>query len=199
VAKPEVYISLDVETDGSAPGINSMLALGAAAFSQDGEEIDQWYMKFHPLADAFQNSSTMEWWTTQPAAWAEVNEDQFAAEHGMPVFVHWCDRMAERAGGKLVAVGWPIAFVFAFVNYYCHRFAGRNPLGHAGLDIRSYAAGLACRDKYSLPENLVKQMAGDVDTAGLRPHVALDDAIEQGRLFMALRKHAAAKRWLCSD
>jgi hypothetical protein len=194
MSKPEVYVSVDIETDGPAPGVNSMLALGAAAFSADGEEVGQWYMKFYPLDGARRDRDTTEWWATQPEAWAEVNTDQFLPEKGISVFVRWCDRMAERTGGKLIAVGWPIAFDFAFVNYYCHRFAGRNPLGFAGLDIRSYANGLAGhQDYYGLPEKAVRSMAGPVDTEGLRDHVALDDAIGQGRLFMAMRRQAMSR------
>ena len=32
----ECYVSIDIEADGPAPGLNSMLSLGAAAFTSDG-------------------------------------------------------------------------------------------------------------------------------------------------------------------
>lgn len=191
MSKPELFISIDIETDGPAPGWNSMLALGAAAFSQDGTLTGTWYSTLRPLAEAFQDAGTMEWWAGQPEAWAEVNRDQQAPKTAIPDFVAWCDRMHEHLKVKLVAVGWPIAFDFAFVNYYCHGYANRNPLGFGGLDIRSYANGLAGHpDYYGIPEKQVREMAGEIDKTGLRPHVAVDDAIEQGRLFMALRKYA---------
>ena len=33
-----IYVSIDVEADGTIPGQNSMLQFGAAAFSLEGEE-----------------------------------------------------------------------------------------------------------------------------------------------------------------
>ena len=36
----EIYISVDIETDGPIPGPNSMLSFGAAAFSDDGKLVD---------------------------------------------------------------------------------------------------------------------------------------------------------------
>ena len=191
MSKKETYVSIDIETDGPAPGINSMLALGAAAFNEEGEQIDTWYRKFFKLPEAGQNDETMEWWLTQPEAWIEVNSDQYDPRIEMPKFAGWCHLLP----GKKIAVAWPAAFDFAFVNYYCHRFVGSNPLGFACLDIRSYANGLAgFPSYYGLSERTTRMMAGPIETSDLRPHVAIDDAIEQGRLFMALRK-SALLRW----
>jgi hypothetical protein len=186
-ARPEVFVSLDTETDGPAPGLNSMLALGAAAFSEAGEELDTWYFTFEPLPGASQDPDTMAWWETQPGAWAEVTSSQWDPEVAVPQFAAWCEQLP----GRPVAIGWPVAFDFAFVNWYLWRFAGRNPLGFGGIDIRSYANGLASYPScYGLPGKEVRALAGTVDTARLRSHVAVDDAIGQGRLFMALRQVA---------
>lgn len=187
MSRPEVFVSIDIESDGPAPGLNSMLALGAVAFSQGGEELDDWYFTLDPLPDAKPDPDTMAWWATQPEAWAEVNSGRWSPKVAISIFASWCGELP----GKPVAVALPAAFDFAFVNYYCHRFAGRNPLGFACLDIRSYANGLSGYPSYyGLPGARVRAMTGTVDTRGLRPHVAVDDAREQGRLFMALRGHA---------
>ena len=141
-----------------------------------------------PVAGSHQDPDTMAWWQTQPDAYAEVLSNCQRPDKALPEFDRWCKSLP----GKPVAVAWPAAFDFAFVNYYCHRFAGRNPAGFACLDIRSYANGLARHpDYYGLRERQVRDLAGEVDKAGLREHVAVDDAIEQGRLFMALRRFAA--------
>ena len=188
--KPEVFVSIDIETDGPAAGLNSMLALGAAAFV-NGKEAGIWYATLVPLPGAHQDSETMDWWKTQPEAWAEVTSEPRLPEVVIPDFCIWVNRLP----GDPIAVAWPATFDFAFVNYYCHRFIGRNPLGFAALDIRSYANGLAGYPSYyGLPEKKIREMAGPVDMAGLRPHVAVDDAIEQGRLFMALRRYATASK-----
>src|SRR5215469_16303156 len=109
--KPEIYISIDIETDGPCPGQNSMLALGAAAFRDDPHDtIGRFYATLKPLSGAFQDTGTMEWWTTQPEAWAEVNSNQEDPAVALKNFVAWCDQLAQEFGAKLIAVGWPIAF-----------------------------------------------------------------------------------------
>ena len=40
LADDEYYVSIDIEADGPAPGLNSMLSLGAAAFTADGALVD---------------------------------------------------------------------------------------------------------------------------------------------------------------
>jgi len=185
----EIYVSIDVETDGPAPGLNSMLALGAAAFADDETELGTWYATLFPWNGACQHPDTMAWWRTQPDAWAEVITGRRQPYDAIRDFTGWCAELADT--GRLIAVAWPAAFDFAFVNYYCHAYMDHNPLGFSCCDIRSYANGLAGYPSYyGLPEKQVRDMAGKVSTAGLRPHVAVDDAIEQGRLFMALRRHA---------
>ena len=188
----EIYVSLDIETDGPAPGLNSMLSLGAAAFSAGSIlEFDTWYSTLTPLPEAHPDPKTWAWWQTQPEALKEVQANRVDPDEAIKKFVFWCENLP----GKPVAVGWPIAFDFAFVNYYCHRFAEKNPLGFGGCDIRSFANGITLHSSYyGLKERDLKRVAGNVNVEGLRPHVAVDDAIEQGRLFMHLRRYAEDSR-----
>ena len=187
----EVYVSIDIETDGPAPGLNSMLSLGAAAFQGGTLEFDTWYATMNPLPEAKPDPKTWAWWHTQPEALKEVQRNRVDPEEAMQKFVFWCENLP----GKPVAVGWPIAFDFGFLNYYCHRFTGKNPLGFGGCDIRSYANGLTLHSSYyGLKERDVRKISGTINKEGLRPHVAVDDAIEQGRLFMALREFAVTSR-----
>ncbi len=206
MSKPEVFISIDIETDGPAPGQNSMLALGAAAFADpeviasskqaahllfvpesEGKEFDTWYSTMFPLPNAVPNAETMRWWTTQPAAWEIVRQGQFLPDVAIRDFASWVDELP----GNPVCVAWPAAFDFSYVNWYCWKYLGRNPLGYSALDIRSYANGLAGHSSYyGLSEAKIRELAGEIDKKGLRPHVAVDDAIEQGRLFFALRNYA---------
>jgi hypothetical protein len=188
VNETEVYVSIDVEADGPCPGLNSMLALGAVAYDQWENRVGTWYSTFAPLTDCYPDGETLEWWGTQPEAWAEVSGSRVRPRDMITDFGHWCEALR----GTPIVVAWPAVFDFAFVNYYLWRFFGRNPLGYDALDIRSYASGIARCPGYheELPESEVRRLAGDIDTAGLRPHYALDDAIEQGRLFLGLRRYA---------
>lgn len=181
--KEILYVSIDIEADGPAPGLNSMLALGAAAFTPEGELHGTWYQTFQPLYDAESDRDTMKWWDTQPEAWREVSARPAPPEYFIPRFAEWCENLP----GKPVAVAKPAAYDFAWVNYYLWRFAKRNPLGYSCRDMGSYAAGTG------LTERALKDIWMSVDRTGLRPHVAVDDAIEQGRYWLALLKAAKAR------
>jgi hypothetical protein len=183
----ETYISIDIESDGPAPGLYSMLALGAVAFAVDDSELGSWYATLEPLDGAARHPGTMDWWATQPEAWAEVNRGQRRPLPAICEFAAWCDALP----GKLTAVAPPAAFDFGFANWYCWAFAGRNPLGFSCLDIKSYAAGLARHPGYrGLSEERILAMAGLSGQPAPLSHVAVDDARQQGRLFMALRRAA---------
>lgn len=192
MSKPEVFVSIDIESDGPAPGLNSMLALGAAAFDGETDQVlSTWYATLFPLPDARSSPETMAWWATQPDAWAEVNTGRQAPHLAVPDFAAWCEALP----GRPVAVAPPIAFDFAFTSYYLWRFTGRNPLGFGGCDIKSYANGLAGRVNYrGLSEEQMLDLTGLPPQAAPLTHVAVDDATGQGRLFMALRRAAITRR-----
>src|ERR1019366_2736701 len=115
--KPELHISIDIETDGPCVGLNSMLAIGAVAYF-DYEEVDSFYAKLLPMEDAQQNSETMVWWATQPEAWEEVNKDQEEAIDAMNRFGMWLLDRKREFNASLSAVAWPAAFDFGFINWY---------------------------------------------------------------------------------
>jgi len=190
--QPEIFVSIDIETDGPAPGINSMIGLGAVAFDPAGNELAGWYSSIEPAEGSRPNDATMKWWRepAQAEAWNILQEGQVPAHHATIHFKNWLEH--ELGSHNLIAVGWPIAFDFAFINFYMWRYCGRNPLGFSGLDIRSYANGLVNQPSYNgLPERMIWSLAGPLELSGLRPHYALDDATAQGRLFMGLRRVAA--------
>jgi hypothetical protein len=179
----DLYCSIDVESTGPAPGLYSMISLGAAAFERDGAELGTWSANLHELPDAIRHPDTMAFREEHPEAWARATENPMRPVDAMSAFQAWIVGF----GGEPIAAAWPAAFDFAFVNYYCHRFVGDNPLGFACLDIRSLAMGLTySRGYYDLRDKQIEAIRQEVDRAGLREHVAVDDAVEQGRLLVAL-------------
>lgn len=179
----DIYVSIDIESVGPAPGLYSMISLGAAAFERDGEELGTWSANIHELADAIRHPDTMAFWEQHPDEWARATDDAVWPIDAMHAFEAWVVGL----GGKPIAAAWPAGFDFAFVNYYCHRFLGSNPLGYACLDIRSLAMGLTYSRGYrDLHESEMEALRAQVDRQGLREHVAVDDAVEQGRLLVAL-------------
>lgn len=191
--KPEVYISIDIETNGPCPGLNSMLAVGAVAY-YGRKAVGRFYRKLYPLPyedGAIENADTMIWWAGQPEAWEEVNKDQRDVTMAVNEFGTWLKDIEDNSSCKLIAAAWPAGFDFGFVNWYLHNYYGDNPLGFSCLDIRSYANGL-----FNTPGYYERISEGDlykffnIDLSGLRQHVAVDDAERQGRLLMALIEYA---------
>lgn len=172
----EVYVSTDVETDGPIPGPNSLLSFGSAAFLADKTLIGTFSANLETLPGAAGDPKTMAWWETQPEAWAACRENPEPPEVVMPRYAAWLRSLP----GRPVFVGYPAAFDFLFVYWYLIRFAGESPFSHSALDIKTFAMAMLGTDyrsavKRAMPRRWFDDMP--------HTHVALDDAIEQGRLF----------------
>ena len=173
---PEIYISTDVETDGPIPGPNSMLSFASAAFKPDKTMVSTFSANLQTLDGAAGDPKTMEWWKTQPDAWAACRTNVQSPANAMRAYVEWIGGLK----GKPVFVAYPAGFDFLFVYWYLIRFTGSSPFSHSALDMKTYAMALL-RQEYreSTKRNMPKRWFDNVP----HTHVALDDAIEQGRLF----------------
>ena len=172
-------MSTDVETDGPIPGPHSMLSFASAAYRPDKTLLGTFSANLETLPGAAGSPSTMDWWRTQPEAWAAARQGARRPAEVMPEYARWVRALP----GTPVFVAYPAAFDFMFVYWYLIRFAGESPFGHAALDVRSYAmAVLKC--PYSSAGK--RSMPPDWFDALPHRHVALDDAIEQGALFCNL-------------
>lgn len=183
------YLSLDIETDGPVPGLNSMLSLGAAHFDSEGNLISSFSCNLKELEGASPNVDTMKWWATQPkGVWEEARENAVHPSIAILEFSEWIPKFNESAEIQVVPIAWPASFDFPFINYYGWKFLGRAILGYACLDIRSYLMGYMKNKHYyqTKHSDMIKEF-GEIDTSGLRDHVAVDDAISQGRLFFHIR------------
>lgn len=180
----EVYVSTDIETDGFLPGDNSMLSLGSAAFLADGRQVGTWSANFETLPGAHANPRTAQFWAAQPAAWAACRENLRPPQQAMPEYAAWLRALP----GRPVFVGYPASFDFGFVGWYLARFAGDNPFGFSALDIKSFAmAVLGCEFRQTTKRHMPREWF-DPDLP--HTHVALDDALEQGALFLNLLRES---------
>ncbi len=172
----EIYVSTDVEADGPIPGPNSMLSFGSAAYSADKKLLGTFSANLRTLPGAAGDPRTMEWWQTQPEAWAACRADARDPAVVMPEYVAWLKSLP----GKPVFVGYPAAYDFMFVYWYVIRFAGESPFSHSALDIKTYAMALLDKDyRDSTKRNMPKDWFDRIP----HTHVALDDAKGQGALF----------------
>jgi DNA polymerase III alpha subunit (gram-positive type) len=172
----EIYVSTDVETDGPVPGRHSMLSLGSAAFTADKQLLSTFSANLETIPGASADARTSAWWATQAEAWAACRSHPEPAPEAMARYLAWLKALP----GKPVFVAYPAAFDFSFVYWYLDRYAGENPFGFSVIDIKTYAMAMlrkpyrACGKK-SMPEAWFDPCS--------HTHIALDDALEQGRLF----------------
>ncbi len=177
--KREVYVSTDVEADGPIPGPHSMLSFASVAFAEAGDEVGCFERNLVQLDGAAPHPDTMAWWKTQPTAWAACREHLVAPAAAMADYTAWLSTLP----GKPVFVAYPAGFDFTFVHWYLHRFTGASPFSHAALDVKSFAMALLHTRfhntaKRTMPRRWFPALA--------HTHVAIDDAREQGLLFIAM-------------
>jgi hypothetical protein len=177
----EIYVSTDIETDGPVAGKHSMLSIGSAAYLADKELLGTFSANLETLPASAPDPKTAAWWATQPEAWSACRQNLEAPAVALKRYLAWLKAF----GGRPVFVGYPAAFDFSFVYWYLTEFAGENPFGYSAIDIKTYAMALlrkpyrAC-GKESMPREWFDPVP--------HTHVALDDAIEQGRLFCNMLK-----------
>lgn len=191
-----VYVSIDVEADGPIPGPNSMLSLGAAAFvlpppTVSREELERWYpekiripiatfqMNLLPLPGAFPDEETMAWWKTQPEAWEACQADRYSPEEAMMAFVKWGQGLPDRPS----LVGYPILYDGMWVWWYLQRFTRKQKVfTFSGVDIKT----IAMLDLKSPYRRVSKKhfKRSWFEGTGKHSHVAVEDAIEQGIVFV---------------
>ncbi len=186
--KKEIYISTDIEADGPIPGPFSMLSFASAAFEiGNPKPIATFEANLETIEGAGQDPGTMDWWATQPEAWAECRKDLQKPEGAMPKYLAWLQALP----GKPVFIGYPVCYDFMFVYWYCHRFGNLAPgtkpaFGHSGLDLKSIAF-------YKLGGNYHEATKRNMPRAWFagapkHTHKAIDDAIGQGVLFVNMLK-----------
>jgi hypothetical protein len=183
----EIFISTDVETDGPVPGLFSMLSIGAAAFDDKGAEIGRFSANLEQLPGASTAPATMAWWAEHPDAWAACRATPAPPETAMRAFDAW----VREQPGTPVFVAYPAGFDFSFVQWYFHRFLGASPFGHDALDMRSYAMGMFAASYRAAGKS--HHPSEWFDPAPLS-HVAVEDAVQQGRWFCRMRAANSTKK-----
>lgn len=187
----EIYISVDIEADGPIPGPNSMLSLGAVAIDVSGNELSAFTINFDQLAAASPDPDTQKWWATQPVAVFEA-----ARSNPQPPltatlrFRAWVEALRDRHGGTPVFVGYPAGFDFLFVYWYLVMFTGGSPFSFSAIDIKTYAMAVLGMPYREINK---KELRPFIPKGMRHTHVALDDAREQGHMFVNLLHHRAAR------
>lgn len=170
----ECWISVDVETAGPNPGSYPLLSIGACLYDDPDTGFT---IELKPVTDDRVDSAL---------AVSGLDMDELAlygAEpaEAMAAFETWV--LAVAGGRSPVFLGFNAAFDWMFVCDYFHRYLGRNPFGHAAIDMKAVALGrlqIPWRQT-SLPRLVARLGSGPTLT-----HNALQDARDQAALLRAI-------------
>ena len=184
----EIYFSIDIETDGQAPGLSSMLQLGCAAFlSTNDEPIATWQRNYEPLSGAEPDADTLLWWKGFPEVWAQLQHHRVHPALATAEFAKWVKEIV--GDNKAVAAAWPASWDWSFIYYYFQRFKVRSPFGHSALDIKTLWVSYTMR-KYGRSWASGRTYKADVPQEwkgdSQHTHIGVDDAIEQGKILINL-------------
>ena len=177
---PEIYISTDIETDGPIPGPYSMLSFGSVALDEYGKELGSFTRNLETLPGASGHPKTMEWWAKLPEAWEACRKGLFPPKTAMEDYVKWVKQLP----GRPVFMAYPAGFDWTFVYWYLIKFTDDSPFSFSALDSKTYAMSLL-----DIPyrETTKKHMPRRWFPKDMpHTHMALDDAREQGQLFIAM-------------
>lgn len=193
----EIYISVDVETDGPIPGDCNMVSIGAAVCgitTEDGfRRIDNGRAFYRELRTEFPGDrNTREWLAGQ--GFDVDGPKAIDPETAMSHFRGFVKEASDRYDARPVFVAYPLGFDWSFTHWYFEHYLGfkSDPFGFSNaLDIKT---AFSIKSGRGLLGSTKKSMPADIKKVR-QPHThnALDDAIGQGELFANLMEWRPAE------
>lgn len=126
------YVMVDVESDGPAPGLYSLVSFGAVIVTPALDRT--FYGQLRPISER---------WVPEALAVSRVTREQHATfdEPGdvMARFAAW---IGGHGGRRPIFISDNNGFDWSFINYYFHRFVGNNPFGFSSQNLGSLYKGV---------------------------------------------------------
>ena len=178
-----VFISVDVETAGPNPSQYSLLSIGACVVTNPQQTF---YVELQPVND----NALTEALAVSGLTLEGTRERGVPPAEAMAHFEAWLNQVVPE-GSRPLLVAFNAPFDWMFVADYFHRFLGRNPFGHAALDIKALYMGLT-----GVPWTRTSMKYISSHYLDDRPltHHALRDAIDQAEILQAILVETQARR-----
>jgi DNA polymerase III epsilon subunit-like protein len=173
--KEEVYIVVDVEASGPAPGNYALLSIGACTVAEPRQTF---YVELRPDREAFTPEAMM----VNGLSLERLAEEGLPPEEAMQAFADWAAELVP-GDARPVFAAFNAPFDWMFVNDYFHRYLGYNPFGHAALDIKSYYMGV---EGVTWQETSHRYVAERICVREPLTHHALDDAIDEAEILQIM-------------
>lgn len=182
-ARPESYISVDIETAGPDPRTFSILSIGAVFV--DIPELS-FYIELKPVTSAVNEKAL---------SISGLSMERLAIEgvdpaEAMARFADWVGQSLPE-GHEPVFTAFNAAFDWMFIVDYFERFLGRNPFGHSALDVKAYYMGMA---GVSWAATSMRYLSPRYLGGRHLSHNALGDARDQAELFRLIRAERDARQ-----
>lgn len=127
---------VDVEADGPAPGLHSMVSFGVVHVPEGKCLGEEFYAELAPVSDRYVPEALAV------SGFTRVQHEAFQPpERAMTAFARWLATV-KGSDSRASFVSDNPAFDFAFMNYYLWRYVGDNPFGHSARRIGDFHAGL---------------------------------------------------------
>ena len=179
----EAYVSVDVETAGPAPGLYSLLSIGACLVSDSRRTF---YVELQPVSA----NTLPQAMRVSGLSLAHLIEHGTPPSEAMARFEAWIHDVTP-SEHRPVFVAFNAAFDWMFVCDYFHHYLGRNPFGHSALDIKALYMGLT---GVTWRETSMAHVAARYLDDRALTHNALRDAQDQAEIMQKMlgeqRRHA---------
>lgn len=174
------YVSVDIESDGKIPHKNSMLSLGAAVLTLEGGIIDTFSVNIEK-SGLEEDPETMKWWSKRKEIYSLTRINMKTPDEAMNAFRDWLSDYP-----RPTFVGAPKGFDFMFVYWYLINFGDKSPFSFSSFDMKTAVSmKLGLNYRFSGKKNYPKKWF--IGT-GKHTHIAVEDAIEQGQIFINMMK-----------
>lgn len=162
------YFSVDIEADGPAPGLYSMISFGAVLVDSDLNKT--FYAEIRPISE--------KWIPDALAVSGFSREQTLGFEDPNEVMIRFEAWINQTSKGRPIFIADNPGFDFAFINYYFHALLGRNPFGFSSRRIGDLYCGLKF-DTFAKWKHLRKTG---------HSHNALDDAMGNAEAILEMQK-----------
>lgn len=178
---PVCYFSIDVETDGPSPIVNSMVAIGVVVMIRR-VIVEEWSRTISPIPDHKQDHVTMrEFWEKHPRAWEATKKDTVSPAQAMHDLATLVAKYQKTHKVHWVALPSCVDWMFLKSYYEAYSPPKSPEIGYYCADVRSMIS-IYSEITGIQPHMIVRSLtAGHITT-----HRPVDDARRQAILFRGL-------------
>lgn len=187
--KEELFCMIDIEADGDIPGASSMLSFAGVTLNKNKEVLGSFEANLQLLPNTKPTPKTMEFWSKNKEAYEKTRINPVDPKYAMEEFDKWLNTF----DGNVFFVGYPAPYDHKWIDWYSYYFLGHSHFGHSKIiDMKMLAWGLIKgRFGQCSKKNFPKRWKDKLP----HTHVAIDDAIEQGAMFInILREHLGLEK-----